>query len=676
MSKLRFADSRARPAPDPLSLHEIQIRLDEIVGIDPCNSRREGAGDLDGLSASLKARQLNPIIVRRARGGFSVLAGGRRWEASRLNALADDLEFHAVSLRARTFEGGDDEARLVSFEENYDRQSLGALDEAAAIADLAAAMTPQRLAARIGAPIRFVRQRLAIAALSPRVRELYAEGRINMRALEAFTENPLLAAQEALLDAPDAESVLRAPLEIKRRLDVGVIAATAPEAVFVGEAAYREAGGEVLEDLYFERRFADAGLVRRRAAEKLDAAAAALRGSEGWGFAVLPCDDIQVLRGPRPDYLEDEGKELAELRRGIVSLTPFLAADALERIEAIEARAALRAISAGDRQRFGVAVSIDSDGRLAIERGLIRIPIAGERSEPPADARAGDPPAAEGRGGTAAAARADHSDSRTAAAEDSRSPSSDACPPTLAPLALRIAQTAASRALGDLCAIDPDFALRLLIASFLPPGTLFEALARVRREQGPWSVAGRDWVAIAREDFAGRLAWLRGKPAADLMRILAEIVAASIDLRGSSPEAAAALLAEQQPHPLRLAEAIAENFDPAAFFRAASPAIALAAIGEIAGAETERGHAWRDPDSLATKAAGLAKASGWIPDCVRPAGAARATGEGLGALRACRACGCTDERACEPFGCSWVAEDLCSACVPAGGESIAASGVP
>lgn len=27
----------------------------------------------------------------------------------------------------------------------------------------------------------------------------------------------------------------------------------------------------------------------------------------------------------------------------------------------------------------------------------------------------------------------------------------------------------------------------------------------------------------------------------------------------------------------------------------------------------------------------------------------------------CRSCGCTDERAC-PGGCSWVEEDLCSAC--------------
>jgi hypothetical protein len=31
------------------------------------------------------------------------------------------------------------------------------------------------------------------------------------------------------------------------------------------------------------------------------------------------------------------------------------------------------------------------------------------------------------------------------------------------------------------------------------------------------------------------------------------------------------------------------------------------------------------------------------------------------AVRACRKCGCTDYRAC-PGGCSWVEDDLCSAC--------------
>lgn len=30
--------------------------------------------------------------------------------------------------------------------------------------------------------------------------------------------------------------------------------------------------------------------------------------------------------------------------------------------------------------------------------------------------------------------------------------------------------------------------------------------------------------------------------------------------------------------------------------------------------------------------------------------------------RTCRVCGCTDDHAC-PGGCSWVEEDLCSACV-------------
>jgi len=37
----------------------------------------------------------------------------------------------------------------------------------------------------------------------------------------------------------------------------------------------------------------------------------------------------------------------------------------------------------------------------------------------------------------------------------------------------------------------------------------------------------------------------------------------------------------------------------------------------------------------------------------------------LGAV--CRACGCSQNDACQPFSCSWVEPDLCSACKPAGG---------
>lgn len=35
----------------------------------------------------------------------------------------------------------------------------------------------------------------------------------------------------------------------------------------------------------------------------------------------------------------------------------------------------------------------------------------------------------------------------------------------------------------------------------------------------------------------------------------------------------------------------------------------------------------------------------------------------------CRSCGCSEGDACQPFSCSWVEPDLCSACVPVAKES-------
>ena len=36
--------------------------------------------------------------------------------------------------------------------------------------------------------------------------------------------------------------------------------------------------------------------------------------------------------------------------------------------------------------------------------------------------------------------------------------------------------------------------------------------------------------------------------------------------------------------------------------------------------------------------------------------------EAAGPGPTCRVCGCTDRVGCPPAGCSWVTEDLCSAC--------------
>lgn len=46
----------------------------------------------------------------------------------------------------------------------------------------------------------------------------------------------------------------------------------------------------------------------------------------------------------------------------------------------------------------------------------------------------------------------------------------------------------------------------------------------------------------------------------------------------------------------------------------------------------------------------------------------------LGDDRACRVCGCTELRACQPFSCWWVEADLCSECVGKSPSRRASSG--
>ncbi|MEA2705132.1 MAG: hypothetical protein QOD63_3077, partial [Actinomycetota bacterium] len=71
-----------------------------------------------------------------------------------------------------------------------------------------------------------------------------------------------------------------------------------------------------------------------------------------------------------------------------------------------------------------------------------------------------------------------------------------------------------------------------------------------------------------------------------------------------------------------------------------------------------RGYADDDPSRWLTDPDEVETLLSLFPDRVEPM-----PGDAAG-IRACRACGCTDDHACSG-GCSWAEADLCSACVPA-----------
>lgn len=169
---------------------------------------------------------------------------------------------------------------------------------------------------------------------------------------------------------------------------------------FVGLAAYEAADGYVRRDLFSDDEhagyIADADLLQRLAAQKLDAAAETVR-AEGWGWVetrierdVLELNRYGRLRPEQRPYTDDEQRELDTLTAQHGELTDKLDAlsedddDACEEAERLDAEieeveAAIHAFAsrtvvwdAPQMAEAGAFVIVGSQGELVIERGLVR----------------------------------------------------------------------------------------------------------------------------------------------------------------------------------------------------------------------------------------------------------------------------------------------------------------
>jgi ParB family chromosome partitioning protein len=663
----------AAPGPSNLLGAEIAISLSQVSGLDRCHARsQEPADGVGGLAASLAARgQLAPLIVRPdRRGGFTLLAGARRLRALLANAGPGPGAAHAATGRVRVFNGDDDEARALSLAENACREALHPLDEAEAFEAVARAHGLAAAARDFGLTEAALRRRLALAALSPNVKAAWRGGRLSLAAAEAFAADPAHAAQDALLAAPDAASLLGSPLEIRRRLISRFIPASAAVARFVGLEAYVAAGGELVEDLFgAEPQCADPALLRRLAREKLAAEAQRLRAEEGWGFVA---DDWRGFDQAVPDFLpgEIDASALAQGRLAdpdVVAEAREAAAGELARIERL---AALRAVPAAERWRYGIHVSYDSECRLAVERGLFRPDDRRQGTKPSALADRARSPGLPRFAGTedggrrpedgetalepSASASGVLPDDGERTTEDGKPapPSSVLRPPDsgrrplyvpaadapLAYAARRVAEKAGAKAIADVVAGSQEFALAAAIAACASAGP-HRRPVRIVRDHGPRG-ARTPWLpALARLTFPEALAAALAHPLDELLAAWTEIVASSIELRGADPDYNAALLrvAEDRGRttedgsvvrPLSSVLRIAEHFDYPAFFREASRATALLAIRDVGGEALERGHAWREDSALAEEAARLARAREWLPAFLRTDDGRRTTDDG------------------------------------------------
>ncbi|WP_431513092.1 ParB/RepB/Spo0J family partition protein [Variovorax sp. DAIF25] len=390
---------------------DIDVPLHQLV-LDDANVRKvRSAGGVEELAALIDAQGLlhRLDVVALADGRFGVIAGGRRLLA--LHKLASDGRWSAARpVECRLYDSA--QAVEISLAENSGREAMHPADEAEAfLARVEAGQSVAQIAVRFGVAPLTVERRLKLARLAPRFLAMYREGNIASDMLHALALTDNHKAQEAVWDG--LPTYRRDAWTIRRLLTEGAATAESHLARFVGVETYEARGGKVRRDLFANDDTGRSGiyleapgLLRQLATEKLQAAAEEVR-AEGWAWVegLIDADRLALRaygqqapseRAPsdaeagmlaaletererlnaaydqneaKALQFEDDGDGNDAYEAEEVRLSGLLS-DLDDRIDA--ARAALRVWTPEQLGRCGAMLRIDSDGTLAVHRGLLR----------------------------------------------------------------------------------------------------------------------------------------------------------------------------------------------------------------------------------------------------------------------------------------------------------------
>ena len=188
---------------------------------------RPGGEGLAELAESIKSQGvMQPILVRPASGGrYEIIAGERRWRAARMAGLT------TVPALVRNIP--DRQALAAALVENIQREDLNPLEEASGIQRLAQefSMTHQHIAEILGRSRAAVTNILRLLELAPPVRELLAEGKLDMGHARALLALPPLRQVELAREAAAKRWSVR---DVERRVSEAtkrVAGASAPRSI-------------------------------------------------------------------------------------------------------------------------------------------------------------------------------------------------------------------------------------------------------------------------------------------------------------------------------------------------------------------------------------------------------------------------------------------------------------
>lgn len=368
--------------------------------LSPLNVRKTGADHgIEELAASIQAQGIvqnltvyeEPGKSRQRRAPFPVIAGGRRWRALQrlLKQRVIQPDYKVPCLKVSY-----ERALEISLTENSGREEMHPADQFEAFkALLDAGQSVEDVAARFGVSPLVVQRRLKLANVSPEFIQLYREDKITLEHLMAFALTNDHVKQKQVWES--LREFERHPSALRQRLTENEIAVDEPIVKFVGLKAYENAGGLVRRDLFSDDEdgfIMDPTLLDQLAAEKLAKHAGQLREEgEAWVEVVPQLDysELAAYGRVRRVLREPTKKEQAKLdalaakRANVGEKMEVLRDDEeqfarlAEQLEDFDAKLAEmneeRMVTDPEQQAVaGVVVSIGYDGKLRLERGLLK----------------------------------------------------------------------------------------------------------------------------------------------------------------------------------------------------------------------------------------------------------------------------------------------------------------
>lgn len=305
------------------NLQNINISL---IKATPENVRTVSPDDAEdkSLISSIESRGIIQSLAVFKEGKFYyAAAGGRRLAACqhlvKTKKLPKDFEVPCVVVNK-------DEATDVSLTENYHRARMHPADEFRAFSKLVQeGNSIKSIAQEYGVTQKEVKQRLSLSEVNDQIIDAYKAGEIDLEAVKAFTLQPDKDKQLEFFKACNGHI---SAWRIREHFTGEAMSSEDRLAKFVGIAAYKKAGGSVVNDMFRDGDFlSDPSLVVSLAEVKLDELKSQYEEG-GWKWCEATLETSHSI-ARYPTIAPDESKVPAALVKKLNS-----AREALETYEA------------------------------------------------------------------------------------------------------------------------------------------------------------------------------------------------------------------------------------------------------------------------------------------------------------------------------------------------------